>query len=86
MNFSVDWQPTVLGATLDPAAVIRGISPIGHLDRLLRGLIALSDLVYFAAFVAPDDNILVQSFKPNWFVSDLTGVGYQVPEVKKPKF
>lgn len=49
---SIDWQPTALGITLDPAALIRGISPVGHLDRLLRGLIALSDVVYFAAFVA----------------------------------
>ncbi|ROO30072.1 ABC transporter permease [Salinisphaera japonica] len=48
---AIDWQPVVFDHALDIAGMIRGASPIGHLDSLLRGLFTTADLVYFAVFV-----------------------------------
>ena len=48
---AIDWQPVILGYALDIAGMVRGASPIGHLDSLLRGLFTTADLIYFAVFV-----------------------------------
>ncbi|RJS93982.1 ABC transporter permease [Salinisphaera sp. Q1T1-3] len=44
---AVDWQPRLFGQTLDLGHLIRGASPIGHDDALLRGLFSSADVAYF---------------------------------------
>ncbi|MGN8157964.1 ABC transporter permease [Salinisphaera sp. RV14] len=48
---SIDWHPSVFGATLDIGRLAGGISPIGHDDTLLHGLVSSADVLYFAIFI-----------------------------------
>lgn len=49
---SIDWHPSVFGYSLDIGHLARGVSPIGHDDALLRGLVSSADVLYFVIFVA----------------------------------
>ncbi|HET7315610.1 ABC transporter permease, partial [Salinisphaera sp.] len=49
---SIDWRPSLFGYTFDIGRFAGGISPIGHNDALLRGLVSSADVLYFAIFVA----------------------------------
>lgn len=48
---SIDWHPSLFGQTLDIGRIAGGISPIGHDDALLRGLVGSADVLYFVIFV-----------------------------------
>ncbi|WP_423821593.1 ABC transporter permease [Salinisphaera sp. SPP-AMP-43] len=49
---SLDWQPTLWGWSIALGSLARGVSPIGHADTLLRGIVASGDIAYFLIFVA----------------------------------